>query len=185
MKKLFFYVMVACIITGCLFSKTLEPPEENKKIKKTKEIIQEYSKVLINNAELLKVSPEDLWKKFQKESSWNPKAISHDRMASGLWQARKTTRKELGLNKPLKDYTSKEQIIFHTYFCVKNNWLKIVEKIPQKERGFRLWLIGFSPKNVMKNTYTFPNKVYKSNPGLDLNKDKQITLKELKEWYNQ
>lgn len=135
-------------------------------------------------ADILKVTPNDIYRKIHKESSWNPEAVSHDQGASGLWQARKMVRQEMGLSKPLKDYTIEEQLVFHLHFCVKNGWLQMVDQIPAEDRSFQLWLLGFLPAYAGSSDWrTIPHYAYKSNKGLDLNGDKKVTISELRKWY--
>lgn len=121
-----------------------------------------------------KINAKDLLAIMFSESGLNPKAVNKSSGATGLIQFMPATAKGLGTSvDALSKMSRTEQLEW------VEKYLK-VNKLPIGASAGQIYAAIFMPANINKETLAkYPSAAYKSNTGLDLNKDKEITIEDL------
>lgn len=130
----------------------------------------------------LLVDPNWLMAVMYKESKLNHRAVNSSSGATGLIQFMPSTAKGLGTStSAIKSMTNLQQLdLVYKYFFP---YVTKLNSYPD------LYLATFFPialgkgdDYIMRTSSMSPALIANSNPAIDLNKDKQITIKEFKEY---
>lgn len=125
--------------------------------------------------------PEWLMAVMYSESGLRPNAVNPNGGATGLIQFMPATAKWIGTStEALRKMNRLQQLDWvETYF---RKWGSLVSKV---DEFTDLYLLVFYPKALRENwpnDRKFSAAVYAQNRGIDLNKDKVLTVGEFKDW---
>lgn len=147
-------------------------------IKYSDKVSSEFILKVIEIASLLKTEPNYIMMVMYKETggTFSPSIKNPTSSATGLIQFMASTAKKLNTTtKDLASMTAVKQLDYvYKYFKPYTGRLNSFADT---------YLAVFYPDGIGKpDDWKFPNWVYKANRGIDLNKNKIITIGEFKQW---
>lgn len=143
-------------------------------------VSKEFADKVKQISSLLGIEPDWLMKVMYKETggTFSPSIKNPTSSATGLIQFMAATAKSLGTTVQALAKMSAVAQLDYVY-----KYMKAYK--PHLKSFAHTYLAVFYPAGLKKSDdWKFPNWVYLANKGLDLNKDKIVTVGEFKKWMN-